>query len=172
MTKPWHVLTGGPGSGKTTSIQDLSQRGYPVQIEIEREMFEERFALGHTISDIDFAEFERTALERHLEEEKVFPDGKTIFLDRGTADIRAYCRFFNIAEPDGLAEALSVLPYKKIFILDLVNVAADGVRHESLAEAQKLHALIGEVYRELGCDIVRVPVMPVAERSDFILANL
>jgi predicted ATPase len=135
-------------------------------------MFEERFALGHTIADIDFAEFEKTALERHLEEEQVFPEGKTIFLDRGTADIRAYCRFFSIAEPAGLEDALRALPYKKIFLLDLVNVVSDGVRHESLEEAQKLHTLIGAVYQELGSEIIRVPVMPVAARSDFILGNM
>jgi predicted ATPase len=95
-----------------------------------------------------------------------------VFLDRGTADIRAYCRFFNIAEPEGLEAALSALQYRKVFLLDLVNVAQDGVRHESLEEAQKLHELIGEAYHELGCDIVHVPVLPVPQRSEFILANL
>lgn len=170
--KPWYVLTGGPGSGKTTSIEDLRARGHAVQIEIARRMFEERFALGHTIADIDFVEFEMTALERHLEEERAFPEGKTVFLDRGIGDIRAYCRFFNIAEPEGLPQALSTLQYHKVFLLDLVNVEQDGVRHESLEEAQRLHALIDEAYRELECDIVRVPVLPVPQRSDFILERI
>ncbi|MFD2101318.1 AAA family ATPase [Flagellimonas iocasae] len=43
---PYYVITGGPGVGKTTLLQELKKRGMPVVPEIARELIKEQQAMG------------------------------------------------------------------------------------------------------------------------------
>jgi len=171
---PWYVLTGGPGAGKSTSIADLEKRGHTVAPEMARRLFEEKMARGEDLADIKnhMEEFQHTILERQLKMEADLPQDKPVFLDRGLGDQVAYYRFFNLKEDAELRAALDKAKYKKVFLLALVNAESDGVREESIAEAAILEEYIRQGYEREGFEIVKVPVLPVAERTDFILANL
>jgi len=174
MVRPWYVLTGGPGAGKSTSIADIEKRGHTVAPEMARRLFQEKMDRGEDLSDIKnhMEEFQHIILARQLEMESGLPEDKTIFFDRGLGDQIAYYRFFNLKEDDELRAALDMAKYKKIFMLDLVNAESDGVREESAAEAAILEEYIRKGYEREGFEIVRVPVLPVGDRTDFILANL
>ena len=105
------------------------------------------------------------------QERSLSPD-QIVFLDRAIPDTRAYCKFLNIPEVKKLAGALKTVSYKKIFILDLLPLVKDYARHEDAAAQQMIHDLLIEVYSSLPFPIIRVPVLPVEQRADFILANL
>jgi predicted ATPase len=47
----------------------------------------------------------------------------------------------------------------------------DSVRSEDAETAAQIERLIEEAYTDLGYTIVRVPVVAVAERADFVLAH-
>ena len=174
MKKPWYVLTGGPGAGKSTSISDLEKRGYVVAPEMARRLFQEKMDRGEDLSDIKnhMEEFQHMILKRQLAMEAELPTDKTVFFDRGLGDQIAYYRFFNLKEDDELKAALGKAAYAKVFLMDIVNAESDGVREESATEAAMLEEYIRQGYERQGFEIVRVPVMPVSERTDFILSRL
>ena len=46
------------------------------------------------------------------------------------------------------------------------------MRSEDEHIARRLHGLIAESYRMLGYEIIRVPVMPIPRRADFVLDHI
>ena len=173
MNNNWYVLTGGPCAGKTTTIDELARRGYPVVAEPARLIIEEKLAQGVTIGEIVTAEdWLPSVVRRSLDLHTAAPTDETVFFDRGIADSIAYYRL-NMRELDIESKAIiDSISYAKIFVLDLVDFQNDEARSESIEEARALHTLITEAYESLGYEIVRVPVMPVGERVDYILAHL
>jgi predicted ATPase len=47
----------------------------------------------------------------------------------------------------------------------------DPVRSENAQSADRIEGLIEAAYSGLGYDIIRVPVMPVRERAEFVLSR-
>ena len=42
----FHIITGGPGSGKTSVIYELRERGYPCVDEVGRKIIREQLLIG------------------------------------------------------------------------------------------------------------------------------
>lgn len=172
-TNEWYVLTGGPCAGKTTTIDELAKRGYPVVAEPARLIIEEKLAEGKTIGEIvTDPDWLPSVIRRSLQLHTAAPENETVFFDRGIADSIAYYHLNNRAlEPESKTMIDSVR-YQKVFLLDLVDFRNDEARSESIEEARALHTLISNAYESLGYEIVRIPVMPVEERVNHILAHL
>jgi predicted ATPase len=163
------VLTGGPGIGKTTTLEILAKRGYAIMPEIARaviarEQQKEQGILPWT----DLYEFNRMITLEQLAKEATF-DGQHVFFDRGMIDNFAYCRIAGIAPPPELDALRHRQQYDHIFILDrLPHYATDNERKEDEEYAKRLHAEIENVYHELGYPMTFVPVLPPEERADYI----
>lgn len=170
----WYVITGGPGSGKTTTVNALSQLGYKTTIEHARQYLDMQRLIGKSVEETKSHrhEFQLAVLKMQIEQEKLLSPDDLIFLDRATPDVHAYYHYLGIAEDPELAEALSNIAYKKIFILDCLPLVNDYARTEDEEAQMKIHAAIVEVYQSLPFPVQRVPVLPVNERVEFILANL
>ena len=67
---------------------------------------------------------------------------------------------------------MKTVSYRKIFILGLLPLVKDYARREDEAAQIAIHQLIIGVYQGLGFPIMFVPVLPIGERVDLILANL
>ena len=170
----WYVITGGPSSGKTTTVNLLKERGYITTFEHARHYLDTQRLKGRTIADVrkQQAAFQLGVLDMQIEQEnQILPD-VLVFLDRAIPDALAYYRFLNLPEDEKLTEALLTVSYKKIFILDCLPLVKDYARTEDTVAQKKIHALLIEVYESLGFPIVQVPVLPPEERVDFILRNL
>ncbi len=59
-----------------------------------------------------------------------------------------------------------------MFQLERLPYVQDGVRLGDDDRAERIGQLIFEAYRECGYGITRVPVMPVADRTKFVLGSL
>ena len=172
---PWYVLTGGPCAGKTTTIEELKTRGYSVVPESARTVIGAHIAAGDTIESLlaHPLAFEHMILEHQLELMGDVVPGDITFFDRGIPDNVAYYRKFGMEPDEVLKDAIAKAAYKKVFLLDMIEFAGDSERYEtSPEEAAQLHEGIKTGYAELGYEIVLVPVMPIAERVDFILGRL
>src|SRR5690606_22991248 len=148
----WYVITGGPSSGKTTTVNILKSRGYQTTIEHARHFLDTQRVTGRTIAEIrrNQAAFQLGVLEMQIEQEAVLDPDALIFLDRAIPDSLAYCRFLDLPPDPRLLEAAAAARYRKVFLLDLLPLVKDYARTEDGAAQRRIHTLLREVYEELG----------------------
>ena len=65
----WYVITGGPGSGKTTTVNLLSARGYKTTIEHARHYLDTQRQTGRTVEEVrrNQAQFQLGVLDMQIE---------------------------------------------------------------------------------------------------------
>ncbi|MEJ7827346.1 MAG: ATP-binding protein [Segetibacter sp.] len=170
----WYVITGGPSSGKTTTVDLLKARGYKTTIEHARHYLDTKRSIGKTIEEVrkNKAVFQLGVLDMQIEQEKLLSPGDVVFLDRAIPDALAYYRFLNLPEDERLLQALNDVSYKKIFILDFLPLVKDYARTEDATAQKNIHAMLTEVYELLPFPVIHVPILKPEERVDFILKNL
>ena len=169
----WCVITGAPCSGKTTVIRALEASGFPVVHESARSIIEGELAAGRDPGQIrrDPLAFQRRVLSAKLALERRLPALDTVFLDRGIPDSIAYFRLSGL-DPEAPLYHAHRVRYRRIFFFERLPLTADKVRSEAPETVARLDALITAAYRELGYAVIRVPVLGVAARVDFVLARL
>jgi len=167
----WHVITGGPSSGKTTTVNLLSSMGYKTTIEHARHYLDTQRVNGKTVEEVrkNQEEFQLGVLEMQIEQENSLNPDELVFLDRAIPDSLAYYRFLNLQPHVKLLDALEKVVYKKVFILERLPFVKDYARTEDEYGQKKIHELLTEVYESLRFPVVHVPVMPPADRVDFML---
>ena len=170
----WYVITGGPSSGKTTTVNLLKERGYITTFEHARHYLDTQRLKGKTIDEVrkNQGEFQLGVLDMQIEQENQILPEVLVFLDRAIPDALAYYRFLNLPVDEKLTAALRTVSYKKIFILDCLPFVKDYARTEDNVAQKKIHALLIVVYESLGFPVIQVPVLQPEERVDFILKNL
>ncbi|MDN3723931.1 ATP-binding protein [Aequorivita sp. SDUM287046] len=170
----WCVITGGPSTGKTTTINMLAERGYKTTIEHARHYIDTMRVDGQSVEELrsNKRAFQLGVLDMQIEQEASIDPNDLVFLDRAIPDALAYYRFLELTVDKILKEALRKVNYKKVFILDKLPLINDYARLESENDQNKIHSLITAVYESLPFPVVHVPVLPPSERVDFILNNL
>lgn len=170
----WYVITGGPSSGKTTTVDLLKSRGYKTTIEHARHYIDTQRIAGKTTEEIRANQlvFQRGVLDMQIEQEKALATEETVFLDRALPDALAYHRFLGLKEDDSLRQVISEASYKKVFIMDPLPLIHDYARIEDEPAQKRIHELLTQVYESLPFPVVHVPVLPPEERVDYILKNL
>jgi predicted ATPase len=171
------VISGGPGSGKTTLIRHLEKQGYNCMHEISREIT--RKAQEEGIEQL-FLEnpilFSQKLLEGRLEQyvkasEVVVP---YLFYDRGMPDVTAYMDYLNIHYPINFSETCGVHKYDAIFLLPPWEsiYEQDEIRYESFEQAVVLYEHLVQGYQTYGYKVVEVPTGTIEDRTMYILEHL
>lgn len=170
----WYVITGGPSSGKTTTVNLLRERGYKTTIEHARHYIDTQLVTGKTVAELrqNQKAFQEGILDMQIEQEAALLPEEMVFLDRALPDALAYYRFLNLPEDDKLTQALRGISYKKVFILNRLQLIQDYARTEDEEAQKKIHQLLTDVYQSLPFPVVPVPVLQPEERVNFILKNL
>lgn len=167
------IITGGPWSGKTTTVKALfvatGIRGVPEPAALlirsakrASDVTADQIRSGEGGKEIDFTE---KVLQRRLaSEQKLRPD-TSYFLDRGLLDSKPYLIIDEA--PLDVFEQLSLRArYDLVFFLDpLPGIAAGGTRNDyDVRNQAQLARLTYETYCDFGYDVVQVPVMSIADR--------
>jgi len=162
------VITGGPGTGKTATLQELSAMGFRTVPEAARAVIEqEQGKPGGRLPWTDRDAYQRLVLKRQLKSLKGLSG--TVFLDRAPHDALAYYRVQGLRPPPDLLESMSGIAYSAVFLLDrLRGYRKDRQRKEDAKAAAEIHKALARVYEELGYRPVRVPVMDPRKRAILI----
>jgi predicted ATPase len=168
----WCVITGAPCSGKTAVVNELARRGFAVVQEAARAFIDAELQKGRRLEEIkaDPARFERDIFLAKLAVEARLPADERLFFDRALPDSIAYFRLegLDATEPQQQSRRIR---YRRVFLFERIEFMRDSVRSEDADTAARIERLIEEAYTGLGYAMVRVPVVPVAERADFVLAK-
>lgn len=171
------VITGGPGSGKTTIIEKLSDMGYDIVPEISRQVTLEAKKQG--ISQLFLTDpllFSKKLLEGRIEQYKVAENRESmhLFYDRGIPDVSAYMDYMGTDYPDYFQDSSQIYTYDEVFLLPpwesiYIN---DNERYESYEQAKLIYEFLYRKYADLGYNIYNVPEGNSKERAIFILETL
>ncbi|WP_158800091.1 AAA family ATPase [Pedobacter sp. L105] len=168
-----YIITGGPGSGKSTLVAGLEEQGYACSAEISRKMIQAEVARG---SDClpwkDIACFsDKVILEMAKAWQQASANSLTFF-DRGIPDVIAYLHIAKLPVPVNYLDSLAQHPYaQKVFILPpwegiYIN---DNERWQSFEEASLIYTAIRDTYSGFGFELIEVPKVSLQERIAFVL---
>jgi predicted ATPase len=169
----WHIITGAPSSGKTATIDLLTERGFKILPEGARQYMEEEMAKGLTIEEIraDIIALQYAIFNTQLRIERELTPEESTFLDRGSPDCVSFHRVFGL-DPNEILPECFHYRYASVFMLDPLPYKMDGLRFEDETIPVFLDEWHVRDYSALGYNVVRVPVLPIGERVTFILASL
>ena len=153
------VLTGAPGSGKTTLIHALRERGHQVVAEAATDVIARAQAAGVDEPWRDPA-FVTDILALQLQRAHA-PGPALRFHDRGPLCTVALARHLGVAEP-----VVDAGGYERdVFLVEPLGfIERTAARRMAYADAVAFGVLHEQVYREYGCHLVRVPAGPVEQR--------
>src|SRR3990167_754434 len=119
VTTNWVVITGGPYSGKTTTVNHLKSLGFSSSPEAARTLIDIGISSGLTTKEVrrDEAQFIQSVLDIQLVLENILLPDKLCFHDRGVPDSIAYIRLTGGDESYAKKAALR-RKYKAVFLLD------------------------------------------------------
>ncbi|MBZ9732496.1 AAA family ATPase [Mesorhizobium sp. CA9] len=173
-TDRFFVLTGGPGSGKTTLIEALRAQGFATAPEAGRGIIRDQMAVGGPALPWRerslFAELMLSWELRSWQAARAEPG--RVFFDRGAPDTIGYLRLCGLPVPDHITSAAEKFRYaRRIFVAPPWPeiFIQDEERRQTLDEAERTFRSVTGVYAELGYDLVPLPLAPVDERVRFVL---
>jgi predicted ATPase len=168
-----YVLTGGPGSGKTSILAELSRQGFACIPEAARQIIQEQVRMGGTaLPWLDQKRYAEIMLERsivaYLNSGSIPGTG---FCDRGIPDTLCYVRLIGLTESDAAAATVSYRYALKVFLAPPWHAiyVTDNERKQTFAEAVRTYDVIARVYEEYGYELIELPLASPAERADFVL---
>lgn len=171
------VITGGPGTGKTSIIRSLEESGHNCLHEISRQITLEAQEQG--VQQLFLTEpllFSERLLEGRIRQykEAEFTEADPVFIDRGIPDVVAYMDYFGNEYPCLFEKACEDYRYDQVFILPPWKeiYISDNERYENFEQAVLIYRHLIETYRRTGYMPLEVPIGPIAERRDFIVDNL
>ena len=170
----WYVITGGPCSGKTTTIEILQKLGHKTTKETAREHISLQLKNGFTHDQIrsNQQKLQDEISQLQLKLELSLNPNEHIFLDRAFPDSMGYYDHHKTSIPPFAQKAYKKSSYNTVFYLERISMQTDEVRIESDEEAAKIAEHVYKRYAELKLKIVKVPVMDKQKRVDFILNAL
>lgn len=172
------VVTGGPGSGKTTLVEALGRRGFATvpeaAIQVIEDLNAEHGVEGQKVwRKANRLAFQERVLARQIALEEAAGDPPVLFLDRGRLDGVAYCRYFQAPLPPGYRERARSGRYDRVLVLQTLagfEPRADSGRTSGREDSVALGRVIAAVYREAGHAVADVPeLLDVEARLSFVL---
>lgn len=177
---PFYVITGGPGVGKTTLLDELKNRSFSVVPEIARELIQEQQAInGDFLPWKNKKNYMELLYQRSVESfEKVihgYTGTEPVFFDRGFLDALCYAALEGIPVTNEMKTLAETTRYNnQVFILPpwMDIYQTDAQRKQDWNEAVFTYNKIIQTYRSYQYNLVEVPKTTVTERADFVLESI
>ena len=166
MTRKY-ILTGGPGSGKSSILLELEWRGEHIVREAAEDVIKRHQARG-IARPWELPDFQKEILELQIQREERIPSHlKRAWIDRGIPDGFGYTR-----EGTETHRAIqkAMRAYTGVFLIEnLGSTLKTEVRREDYAAALKLEETFYNIYTTFGYRVPRIAPAAVGTRADRIL---
>lgn len=171
------VVTGGPGDGKTTLIEELARRGVATAPEAGRAVISaERARGGAGLPWADRALFaELMAAHDIAAHRAALAQPGIVVFDRAIPDVIGYLRLCRLPVPVALARAARLHRYRGLVLAAppwRTIYENDADRRQDFDEACATYVAVTGAYRDYGYDLCPLPLVSVSERADFVLAHI
>jgi predicted ATPase len=176
MAKHRIVITGGGGSGKSSLIEFLIQKGYCAIREAAREQI--RLSLERNSNALpweDIVAFSELVHNQMILDYHKFPESQYCFYDRGLLDVLSYLRLDGREAYPELKKAIDAHSYfNTVFILPPWReiFTTDDERMEDFEQTVAAFEMIRKTYRDFGYEVVEIPKDTIERRADFILEQI
>jgi len=177
VAKRFFVLTGGPGSGKSTLIEALRTSGYICLDEGGRGIIQDQMAIGgRAVPWQDAALFAELMLSWDMRSYRIAEQSADpVFFDRGVVDVAAYFRLIGLSPPMHVERAIEVFRYNpRVFIAPPWQeiYAQDRERKQDFEEAVRTYEAMVATYTGRGYELIQLPRTSVETRMHFVLDSI
>lgn len=168
------VITGGPSTGKSAIINELTKRGYTCYEEISRQVTLEAREKGieqlFLTEPLLFSQLLLKGRENQYIKAKN-SDSEFVFLDRGIPDVVAYMDYVKEDYPKKFIASCEANIYDYVFILAPWQeiYKSDAVRYESFEQAKIIHQHLLNTYQKYDYNLQDVPFSSIETRAQHIL---
>lgn len=171
------IITGGPGSGKSSIIEKLMEKKYHCLPESGRAIIQDQVCIGgHALPWMNKQAFAEMMLCWELRSWHLADNhGGLCFFDRGLPDIEGYLYLCEISIPKHIERAINTFQYAKtVFIASPWRdiYVQDTERKQTFDEAIMTYHAMVDTYKKYHYELIEIPHLPVNERVDFILSVL
>lgn len=171
------VISGGPGSGKTTVLRALALLGFSHAPEVARQIIREQVETGGTaLPWSDRNAYTELMLQRSIDSYREHTPALTpMFSDRGIPDTLSYARLIGLHDTSYIADACRRFRYAPIVFLAPPweeIYTTDSERKQTFSEAVQTYEVISDVYRDCGYELIAIPALKPHARARFILHRL
>ena len=173
----FHIVTGGPGSGKTAIIEALRLRGYTCPPEAGRGVIQDQVRIeGRALPWNDPLLFAELMLSWDMRSYHAAGTSTgPVFFDRGIPDVLGYLRLVGIAPPQHVHNAALAFRYSpKVFVTppwsDIYR--QDRERKQDFEEAVRTYESLVATYADLKYELVEIPRLSIEKRVTFVLEHV
>ncbi|WP_286347926.1 AAA family ATPase [Escherichia coli] len=168
------ILTGGPGSGKSTIIDTLIKRGYWCSKEAGRGVIQDQINIeGDALPWANRTAFAELMLSWEMRSwHEAEGQTRPCFFDRGVPDVAGY---LSLEELRHLDNAIAKFRYNRtVFIAPPWRdiYVQDTERKQSFDVAVATYHAMVKAYRIYDYQLIELPCVSVEERVDFILSRI
>ncbi|MGB3608326.1 MAG: ATP-binding protein [Psychroserpens sp.] len=171
------VITGGPGTGKSSIINELTSRGYNCLEEVSRQVTLEARKDG--VEQLFLTQpllFSERLLKARTEQFTIAKNSteSMVFLDRGLPDVLAYMDYVKSDYPSHFTKVCEQHVYDHVFVLAPWQeiFVSDSERYENIDQAVDIHHALLKTYQRFGYTLNDVPFTTISKRADFIIDAL
>lgn len=171
------VMTGGPGSGKSTLIDGLRDMGFASMPEAGRAIIRDQVQIGGTAlpwaNRAMFAELMLGWELRSWHEASALE--KPVLMDRGVPDVIGYLTLCGLRVPTHVEAAAKTYRYNRmVFIAPYWEAIfrQDAERKQDQEEAEATGRVMTDTYARFGYQLVELPKVSVEERVAFVVDHL
>jgi predicted ATPase len=171
------VISGGPGAGKTTVLQEIESHGFSTVPEVARQIIQEQVQAGGTaLPWLNRERYTELMLHRSIESYLQHTPALTpTFCDRGIPDTLCYARLIQLPEMESIRSACEQFRYASVAFLAppwKEIYSTDAERKQEFEEAERTFHMMKDVYQECGYSVLELPKVSPSDRAQFILSHL